>query len=470
MKRKRSIISAKRNLTLLVLLILIFAGLVIAVRMMNLSPVLIMAEDRAAYEARRASPENAYHLLIAARELLPPPPPRAMVSNPARPEVKLPYRAKPGSLANLIGVDRPDDDPEFLAYLSQAAPVLEKVHEALEKPYFLWPNPVGMFTPFTGDTFEDLTALLVASALAKINRPEEREAVLGCLKDAIRLTRRIRMQLPEYSQLALSEGDILAKCMALSRQEMPPEDLERLQAALAALGPPYADRREALELLWREIDNALVLPARDRGFAENLIARVVLWQVQRTAKRVIADKDQLYALVEMSPFECNQWIAQRPDFFSRRQRLRLELHFFNTEWMGSLSRIQALVQRIAEAQTRYYGTLLCIALERYQRVHRRYPESLDTLVPNLIPEIPVDPLCGKPFVYRVEDDGYLLYSVGSDGIDHGGSSKPQASLARRTGMWDVSNSPDFVISDSTVNTPAGPPADVMFAPVVRRRR
>jgi len=340
----------------------------------------------------------------------------------------------------------------------------------LELPYFLWPTALGMFTPFTGDTFQDLTALLAASAWAKINLPEEREAALNYLRDAIVLTRRVRMQLPEYSRLALSEGDLLAKSVALSRQEMPPEALEGVQAALAALGPPYADRREALEQLWREIDDLLVSPARDRGFAENLFTRIVLWQIQRTAKRVIADKDRLYALVEMSPFEFERRLAEHPDSFSRRPRLRLQLDFFNTEWMGSISRIQALVYRIAEAQARYHGTMMCIALERYQRAQGRYPESLDALVPDLMPEIPADPLCGKPFVYRVEEDGYLLYSLGSDGIDHGGNSKPQASLARRPGMWDLSNTLDFVLSDSSEKAPDGSPADVLRAPVVQRRR
>ena len=47
-----------------------------------------------------------------------------------------------------------------------------------------------------------------------------------------------------------------------------------------------------------------------------------------------------------------------------------------------------------------------------------------------------DPYSGKPFVYAVSKDRFLLYSVGSNGIDDGGNtdetfSAPDLTLERR---------------------------------------
>lgn len=66
--------------------------------------------------------------------------------------------------------------------------------------------------------------------------------------------------------------------------------------------------------------------------------------------------------------------------------------------------------------------LTAIALKRFQLKHGRWPDELATLVPEFLPEVPVDWMDGQPLRYRLrDDDTYLLYSVGSDGIDQGGS-------------------------------------------------
>jgi len=50
-----------------------------------------------------------------------------------------------------------------------------------------------------------------------------------------------------------------------------------------------------------------------------------------------------------------------------------------------------------------------------------YPESLDALVPDVVAVVPTDPFAGAPLRYERRGDGYLLYSVGTNGIDDGGT-------------------------------------------------
>jgi hypothetical protein len=81
-------------------------------------------------------------------------------------------------------------------------------------------------------------------------------------------------------------------------------------------------------------------------------------------------------------------------------------------------------------------THLVFALEAYRRDKGDYPDELNALRGDYIAEIPLDPFTGKSFRYIVNEDapGYLLYSVGQNGIDDGGrntSDEPKGDDIRR---------------------------------------
>ena len=70
---------------------------------------------------------------------------------------------------------------------------------------------------------------------------------------------------------------------------------------------------------------------------------------------------------------------------------------------------------------------LHLAVEIYRATHGRYPGTLSALVPDVLPEIPVDPHNGLEFGYRLlapgedpRDRGFLLYSFGADMQDNRG--------------------------------------------------
>jgi hypothetical protein len=99
------------------------------------------------------------------------------------------------------------------------------------------------------------------------------------------------------------------------------------------------------------------------------------------------------------------------------------------------------------------ATDAAIACERYRRRHGTLPQSLDELVPEFLPRVPIDPFDGQPLRYLVAEDGYLVYSVGPDGTDHGG-------------QGDETGEPDLVFRvqragkakrGSTDDLPATPP-------------
>lgn len=86
---------------------------------------------------------------------------------------------------------------------------------------------------------------------------------------------------------------------------------------------------------------------------------------------------------------------------------------------------------------------VALALAAYHADHGSYPRDLAKLAPKYIPKVPGDRFSGKPLRYKRKGKGYLLYSVGINGVDDGGRGYDQT----EDEDWD-----DW--DDLTVRTPA----------------
>jgi hypothetical protein len=110
-----------------------------------------------------------------------------------------------------------------------------------------------------------------------------------------------------------------------------------------------------------------------------------------------------------------------------------------------VKQIAPAVLKVGEAMKRSRAQLrVCTALvaaERYRLKHGRWPAALADLVPDYLPQVPLDPYDGAPLRYRRLDDGVVIYSVGLDGKDDGGNLNrdrpmdPGTDLGFR--LWDV---------------------------------
>lgn len=105
----------------------------------------------------------------------------------------------------------------------------------------------------------------------------------------------------------------------------------------------------------------------------------------------------------------------------------------------------ALVQLLdatMTAETERQIVITAIALKRYQLKHGAYPENLNSLVPDFVSAVPRDPVDGKPLRYRQNSDGtFLLYSVGENGKDDGGTA---SSAVYSDYDWLGPDAPDWV--------------------------
>lgn len=106
-------------------------------------------------------------------------------------------------------------------------------------------------------------------------------------------------------------------------------------------------------------------------------------------------------------------------------------------WLGLVVRpvdtppdVPLLVGARAQFDAMVEGTRALLAVELWRAEQGEYPASLDELTPRLLARMPMDPYTGELLRYRrlAEPDdlgrGYVLYSVGLDGVDDGGKEDP----------------------------------------------
>ena len=101
-----------------------------------------------------------------------------------------------------------------------------------------------------------------------------------------------------------------------------------------------------------------------------------------------------------------------------------------------------------------------LAIEIYQRKHRRYPQTLNELIPEHLDSIPIDPHSenGSQIVYRVNAKGteYQVYSLGRDQQDDNG----KVTYDEDGAIGDINLAEHFKINErESFSTMADDPAD-----------
>jgi hypothetical protein len=98
--------------------------------------------------------------------------------------------------------------------------------------------------------------------------------------------------------------------------------------------------------------------------------------------------------------------------------------------VGLLSGGAVFIRLTAETLALVRCTILTVAVERYRRQHGKLPASLDDLRPVYIDSLPLDPFTGKELLFSRDEEAYVVYSVGANRKDDGGSTMRKAEEIR----------------------------------------
>jgi hypothetical protein len=116
-----------------------------------------------------------------------------------------------------------------------------------------------------------------------------------------------------------------------------------------------------------------------------------------------------------------------------------DLRYPQNPYFGALANS---LRKSMKAETERSLVLTAISLKRYGLRSGNSPPTLQSLVPEFLPSVPIDYMDGQPIKYRLEPDNTsVLYSVGEDYKDDGGDA---SALPGKTGTRNIWNRKDLV--------------------------
>ena len=142
---------------------------------------------------------------------------------------------------------------------------------------------------------------------------------------------------------------------------------------------------------------------------------------RRTAIETV---DEMFARLETDAARPRREWSGRP---KSKELERLEFGYLDSEWdfgMRALALLEPAADRASRSADRVTAqidaVLLRIALERYRRDHRGWPESVERLSPAYLDPLPMDPFGGGPLRFTASPAGITVYSTGTDRDDDRG--------------------------------------------------
>jgi hypothetical protein len=160
---------------------------------------------------------------------------------------------------------------------------------------------------------------------------------------------------------------------------------------------------------------------------DRLIASVRMGSIPTSRAALLELHNEIITAVKLPEMERKQHFD---DLRARRERLPgLAQLLFPTA--------EKLAEAIRRSDALMRSTIAALAAERYRLANGRWPESLSGLVPAYLKEVPRDPYDGAPLRLRRLADGLVIYSVGVDGKDNGGTLGVTVGTDTGFRLWDV---------------------------------
>ncbi|MBK8726030.1 MAG: hypothetical protein IPL96_08200 [Holophagaceae bacterium] len=278
--------------------------------------------------------------------------------------------------------------------------------------------------------------------LAKGKVEEARADVVTLLRTAKHTTTSASL-ISALLQLPLAESAMQPIWEGISDHRWREEDLREIQAELGRLDllASFAGAWRNERMSWSRgeswnLEKVAGMSAWDRAEAMNQAAvdgsdgpgrgRLALWALMPSGwiHQNLLTWDRMW-VEHMEPCldaPAHRYFPDRAEQASRAMQASAATGRHPYRFLAAIALPALLGQnlRVAQRQTALDQARVACALERHRLRHKAYPDSLAGLAPELLDGIPVDVPAGGRLKYRRERQGYLLYSLGSDGKDDGG--------------------------------------------------
>lgn len=165
---------------------------------------------------------------------------------------------------------------------------------------------------------------------------------------------------------------------------------------------------------------------------------------RQLAERYHGHLDTFAALATLPSAEMVTRVAEAGERIEQNSLIESARYRLIDILMPSMSRALT-VERTSD--TRRAVALAVIAMHAHRLEHGSFPASLSELSPDLLPSVPADPFDhDRPIRYVLTSDGPLIYSLGADGDDDGGTPPVKNPRGARD-LFDRYPEPDPEVSD-----------------------
>ena len=361
----------------LVVVFALFGGIGVLIVMVNLrAPVNLPLHEAPEITQKRLDKQNnAYYIVMEAVEMLPAPPP------PLQPA----YKPEPDSAGSILEIDRPDDDPLLLEYIHKSRPAVERALKAVEKPWFLYGADPAVDLSERNETPKKLWRLQTVcftQALVHSCSEDPSEDACAFLYDTGRISSMHQHDGSARFPSVPEAASVIQQASADHQRKI----AEWLLQFRGKWHPPETGIDENLRSIYH-----LTRPPEERNYS--LLRRfITAFPVNRLKKNMYQHDQDVRQAAGMTYFQYDQYRKEHPDF------LNFDSWGLGTLYIAPNSSFFAGVD----------GLLLVVALESYRRDRGAYPETLDALVPQYVPELPKNPYDGQGFTYAPADGTYVL--------------------------------------------------------------
>lgn len=410
---------------------IVFAGLIVVIRLANREVILILPDDRAVVAAERIDRENnAYYPLHNAQLSLPSRPEAIRVSDGHDPDHMAPYMPETYTTTWALGIGIPPDHPEMLQFIEDSRPALDSARAALNRPYLRFPIPVAHWILRTHLPSNSSPAFLFsvwfAYGDAQIRYWNNTDAGVQSLADlwtVISMFDREPMHIYRRWQMPSTKITYFKMLLRLIYETEDPATLDALDSMVREHEPMIDDLYLIFESHMRAIDDTYLAPELMRNMGMNAHLdwedKIELFQLQQVSAFYIEQLPHFQQEGVLMPGPFEQWM-QQTRWYSVPWSDYMDAHV-------TLNLYQEMRQAWAVMQLQR-ATRIGIALQRFYLDHGAFPGELRELVPDYLSELPVNPITQQPFKYEsiVENRqamGYMLENQLSQHYDYDGRSR-----------------------------------------------
>jgi hypothetical protein len=275
--------------------------------------------------------------------------------------------------------------------------------------------------------------LLTAEALLEASNGEIEKALAavraaGAVGDSLAEEPLLISQLVRFASWAIiwKRCELIINGATLSDQQLKTlqtlfQDAEKSDAMVRGLA---GERASGLSVFMGSPDRMYIFGGLDSppALKERLRASLYIGLLKSTG---LLRKDKAFYLDVMAtniaaaeaPFPERLTLAQQANTAAMSPPSRLMI--FSRMLLPALGKA---MQRDGDHTARMRTAQTAIAVERFRRAHNgELPTDLNALVPAYLPSVPHDPFDGQPLRFKRLNSGYVVYSIGSDLRDDGGS-------------------------------------------------